>query len=146
MFELLGGVAWADGRLVPAELAAARGAASALGFDDPFGKAYGEFFDGPVELTRYAAERIDPRDRQVVLAGGVWLALADDELTATEVTLLRSLAGRMGMSEDEVHFAFDMARWVRTVCAEPSSWRREFERLLLATRLVLDAAPVGAQS
>lgn len=86
-FDLLVHVLWADGRVTPEELSAARGAANALGMDThSFGGLFGRV-GRPFEAL--GLEQLGPLERPMAYAVAVWMAMADGELAISENLLLR---------------------------------------------------------
>jgi hypothetical protein len=89
VFDLVVHMLWADGRVTPDELSAARGAANALGMDtSTFGGLFGRV-GRPFEAL--GLEQLGPLERPLAYAAAVWMAMADRELAHSEGSMLRRL-------------------------------------------------------
>lgn len=98
LYDLLVHVSWADGRITPDELSAARGAADALSMDTAsFGGLFGRV---AVSLESIGLEQLGPLERPLAYAAAVWMAMADQELAVSENTLLRRTRHALDLPEE----------------------------------------------
>jgi hypothetical protein len=97
LFDLGVHVLWADGRVTPDELSAARGMAIALGLDtSTFGGLFGRASRGFESL---GLDTLGPLERPLAYACAVWMALADRELAVSENLLLQRTRRVLGVGE-----------------------------------------------
>lgn len=134
-------VSWADGRVSDAELAAVRGAASALVQNDPLDASRGTLAVAPRAPTRQDFATLAERERHMLLAAASWAALADGKRTPHEARALDALACRSELDDEAAELLFDIARWVRLVRPRAATtWAVEFERLVHVTNSALGPA------
>lgn len=96
-FDLTVHVLWADGRVTPDELSAARGVAIALGLDTTtFGGLFGRV-GRPFESL--GLDTLGPLERPLAYACAAWMALADRELAVTENLLLQRTRRALSVGE-----------------------------------------------
>lgn len=97
LFDLVVHVLWADGRVTPDELSAARGAAIALKLDT---SSFGGLF-GRVSRTFESLEldSLGPLERPLAYGAAVWMALADRELAVSENLLLQRTRRVLGVGD-----------------------------------------------
>jgi len=98
LYDLLVHVSWADGRITPDELSAARGAADALSMDtSSFGGLFGRVV---VSLDAIGLEQLGPLERPLAYAAAVWMAMADQELAVSEHAVLRRARRALDLPEE----------------------------------------------
>ena len=93
-------MAWADGRIAPEEVSAARGVATVLGVAELGTVGPGMLSRGPVEPAVLSLERLGRRERELVYATAAWIAMADGVVDTAEQRALRILQGRLGLGAE----------------------------------------------
>ncbi|HEU4411089.1 MAG TPA: hypothetical protein VFS43_37900 [Polyangiaceae bacterium] len=131
--EVLALASWADGRVSPAELSAARGAAIALALLGPLDGACGALVARPRALAELDFGALTTRERQLVLAAAAWMTLVDAKRTPAEGEWLDELARRAELDDETAELLFDVAYWVRLVRPRGATWAHEFDRLIRVT-------------
>lgn len=119
MLEAASFMAWADRRLEPDELAAARGVATVLGL----GAAGAGMMSEATEAASLDFSGLDARGRELVYATAVWIALADGVLAPAERRALRILEGRLGLTPDRCE---DLEDLVHGIGGPGDGWDRRF--------------------
>lgn len=136
LFDLLVHVSWADGRITPDELSAARGAADALSMDtSSFGGLFGRV---TVSLDAVGLEQLGPLERPLAYAAAVWMAMADQELAVSENAVLRRTRRTLELSEElagrielmSIHHAREGGRTPATSVEGSEHRQRSLETLL----------------
>ncbi|GAB4207506.1 MAG: hypothetical protein OHK0013_25210 [Sandaracinaceae bacterium] len=112
-------MAWADRRLAPDELSAARGVATVLGL----GTAGAGMLSRSVDAASLDFSALDPRGRELVYATAVWIALADGVLEPSERRALRILEGRLGLTPERCE---DLEDLVHSLGGPGEGWDRRF--------------------
>ncbi len=98
LYDLLVHICWADGRITPDELSAARGAADALAMDTTsLGGLFGRV---AVSLDAIGLDQLGPLERPLAYAAAVWMAMADQELAVSEHAVLRRTRRALDLSEE----------------------------------------------
>lgn len=90
-------VAWADGRLVSREFAAARSVVTVLGIADLATQRPFFLRQTPREPARLAVTDLEPRESELVFVTGVWMAMSDGVVDASEERALRIVQGRLNL-------------------------------------------------
>jgi tellurite resistance protein len=112
-------MAWADRRLAPDELSAARGVATVLGL----GVAGAGVLSRAKEPASLDFTGLDTRGRELVYATAVWIALADGVLEPSERRALRILEGRLGLTPERCE---DLEDLVHGLGGPGEGWDRRF--------------------
>ncbi|MCC6668446.1 MAG: TerB family tellurite resistance protein [Polyangiaceae bacterium] len=134
-------VAWADGKVDPAEAAGIRGAAEQLGLgaDDlkVVEAALGRVFD----MNEVETVRMNRHTRLFTFAAAAWIASVDGAIAAAEESVLGLLGDRLGLSQ----VARDRARSVALgLHAGPPSQRPGgFDLVALKSQLSVGLSQIG---
>lgn len=112
-------MAWADRRLAPDELSAARGVATVLGLST----AGAGILSRAVEASSLDFSALDARGRELVYTTAVWIALADGVLEPAERRALRILQGRLGLTPERCE---DLEDLVHGLGGPGEGWDRRF--------------------
>ncbi|MCC6902500.1 MAG: TerB family tellurite resistance protein [Polyangiaceae bacterium] len=134
-------VAWADGKVDPAEAAGIRGAAEQLGLGADDRKvveaALGRHFD----MNEVETVRMNRHTRLFTFAAAAWIASVDGAIAAAEESVLALLADRLGLSQ----VARDRARTVALgLHAGPPSQRPGgFDLVALKSQLSTGLSQIG---
>jgi tellurite resistance protein len=94
----LAAVAWADGRIDPAEAAGIRSAASQLGLDAGDLKLVEDALSRHVALEEVETVRMSRLTRLFTFAVGTWIAHIDGQVPKEEQDALNLLGDRLGLS------------------------------------------------
>jgi hypothetical protein len=137
VFIALSQVAWADGRLLPAELAALRGAAQRLELLHRDSGVAGVLSRGPAALPALEAGDLPLRARALCVAGAAWAALTDDIATPPEDFALAWITEHSGIDAELASALSDVAWHVRLLRPAELPWADEFGVLCDAVDAVL---------
>jgi hypothetical protein len=144
--DVLAFISLSDGWLSSAELAAVRGAATALALVDPLDDWCRDLGEGRRTSDDLDLTSLTPRERHLVLAAAAWMVLVDAKRTPREARALDDVARRAGLDDEAAELLFDIARWVRLVrpCAQ-ATWSDEFDRLVRVADDALGPASSGSR-
>ncbi len=135
VFDTLLAIAWADGTLSEEEMAAARGAAIALGLtheaDSPRSSR------PPIAMSTIGLDQVSKRDADIVFICAAWMALADRIEDPREAQLLEVLQEKLRITNERAQTLKERARDLRRETPATVSWWKQFEILVVrAARLV----------
>lgn len=94
-------VAWADGKLVPAERAMMQAIISAAKITDQERAIALTYLGEPVKLTDLALERIPPADRLHIYSVACGVPAMDEDVAKAERAFLDRLATALGISPED---------------------------------------------
>lgn len=94
-------VAWADGKLVPAERAMMKAIIEAAKISDPERAVAATYLDEPVRLADVALERIPPAERLHIYAVACGVPAMDEDIAKAERAFLDRLATALGISAED---------------------------------------------
>jgi uncharacterized membrane protein YebE (DUF533 family) len=134
-------VAWADGKVDPAEATGIRGAAQqlTLGADDL--KVVEAALGRPFGMDEVETVRMPRLTRLFTYAAAIWVATLDGATTPEEDKVLGSLGDRLGLSQLARDRARDITLKLRT--APPSNLPGGFDLLSLRTQLSTGLSQIG---
>lgn len=98
-FVALATVAWADGRISAGEAKSLLRAASAAGLSGSDLEAVEAAIKETVALEAFDPGSMGERERAMTLAVAYWLARVDGVSSASEISHLRALGDKLGLSE-----------------------------------------------
>lgn len=136
-------IAWADGKIDPAEAQGIRGAAKQLGLNADDLKVVEAALGRPFGMDEVETVRMNRLTRLFTFAAGVWIASVDGGITADEEKILGVLADRLGLSK----LARDRARGATLALREapPSGLPGGFDLLQLRSKLSAGLSQIGDQ-
>lgn len=137
VFIALSQVAWADGRLRPAELAALRGAAQQLAIVERESGVAGLLSLGPSGLPALEIASLTLQARALCVAGAAWAALTDEIATPMEDFALAWIIEHSGLDAELAGELCEVAWQIRTLRPDDLSWSDEFGVLRSAVDAVL---------
>lgn len=134
-------IAWADGKVDPAEADGIRGAAKQLQLGPDDLKVVEAALGRPFGMDEVETVRMPRLTRLFTYAAGVWIASVDGGITADEEKLLSTLGDRLGLSQ----VARDRARGVTLSLrdAPPSGLPGGFDLPQLKSKLSTGLSQIG---
>lgn len=126
VLETVSFMAWADGRIAPDEVSAARGVATVLGLHRRDTGGPGLLARGPIEPEALTLVGLARPQRELIYATAAWIAMADGILDVSERRALRTLQGRLGLSAERCD---DLEELVFTYAGE-DDWERRYASIL----------------
>lgn len=134
----LAAVAWADGKLDPAEAAGIRSAAGQLGLGAEDLKAVEDALSRKVSLEEVESVRMSRLTRLFTFAVGTWIAHIDGQVPKEEREALTLLGDRLGLSSVARERAESAA-----IAVARSSQSGQFDLLELRSRLSASLSQIG---
>jgi uncharacterized membrane protein YebE (DUF533 family) len=134
-------VAWADGKLDPAEAAGIRGAAQQLRLNADDMKVVEAALARQFGMDEVETVRMNRLTRLFTFAAAIWIATIDGAVTAAEEKFLAVLADRLGLSQ----LARDRTRGVTLALRNgpPSNRPGGFDLLQLKSRISAGLSQIG---
>ncbi len=126
-------VAWADGKVDPAEAAGIRGAAHQLGLDADSVKVMESALGRAFTMDEVETVRMSRLTRLFTYASAVWIATVDGAVTPEETRALTLLGDRLGLSQVARDRARGVALGLRN--GPPSNRPGGFDLLALRSQL-----------
>jgi tellurite resistance protein len=134
-------IAWADGKVDPAEADGIRGAAKQLKLSPDDLKVVEAALGRPFGMDEVETVRMQRLARLFTFAAGVWIATLDGGITPDEEKILAVLGDRLGLSK----LARDRARGVALALREgpPSGVPGGFDLVQLNAKLSSSLSQIG---
>jgi len=132
-------VAWADGKVDPAEAQGIRSAAKQLGLEPDDMKVVEAALGREFGMDEVETVRMNRLTRLFTFATAVWVATLDGAITGDEEKMLATLGDRLGLSELARHGAKQAALSLRTVANLPGG----FDLVALRSRLSAGLSQIG---
>lgn len=134
-------VAWADGKIDPAEATGIRGAAQQLGLSPDDVKVVEAALGRQFGMDEVETVRMPRLTRLFTYAAAIWVATLDGAMTADEDKMLTNLGDRLGLSQAARDSARDATLGLRK--APPSDLPGGFDLLNLRSRLSAGLSQIG---
>jgi uncharacterized membrane protein YebE (DUF533 family) len=134
-------IAWADGKVDPAEADGIRGATKQLQLNADDIKVVEAALNRPFGMDEVETVRMNRLTRLFTYAAGVWIATVDGGITADEEKILTLLGDRLGLSK----LARDRARGAALGLREgpPSGVPGGFDLIQLNSKLSSGLSQIG---
>jgi hypothetical protein len=130
LFDVLVCMAWADRKLTPEEVSAARAAVVAFGLPER-GAHLDDALHAPRPFEALALSSLHGRDADIVYLCAAWMALADREQATEETSMLAELRVALGLDEARAGWLASRAVDLRMTTPPSDSWWRELELLVV---------------
>ncbi len=134
-------VAWADGKVDPAEATGIRGAAKQLELKPDDIKVVEAAIGRPFGMDEVETVRMSRLTRLFTFAAAIWVATLDGGITAEEDTMLENLGDRLGLSRVARERAREVTLGLRK--SPPSELPGGFDLLNLRARLSAGLSQIG---
>ncbi|MBK8996554.1 MAG: TerB family tellurite resistance protein [Myxococcales bacterium] len=134
-------MAWADGKVDPAEAAGIRGAAQQLALNADDTKVMEAALGRQYSLDEVETLRMNRHTRLFTYAAAVWIATLDGATTADEEKTLALLGDRLGLSQIARDRAKGVALGLRT--GPPSNRPGGFDLVALKSQLSAGLSQIG---
>ena len=138
LFDVLVCMAWADRKLTPEEVSAARAAVVAFGLPER-GKQLDEALAAPRPWEALPLAALKGRDADIVYLCAAWMALADREQATEETELLVQLRAALHIDEARASWLGRRAEDLRMDTPPSVSWWRELELLVVGAAKAIAA-------
>jgi uncharacterized membrane protein YebE (DUF533 family) len=134
-------MAWADGKIDPAEAAGIRGAAEQLALSADDAKVMEAAFGRPFSMDEVETVRMNRHTRLFTYAAAVWIATVDGGVTTDEEQVLSGLGDRLGLSQVARDRAKGVALGLRN--GPPSTRPGGFDLVALKSQLSAGLSQIG---
>ncbi len=134
-------VAWADGKVDPAEAAGIRGAAQQLGLSADDLKVVEAALGREFSMNEVETVHMNRHTRLFTYAAATWIARIDGGIAGAEEAVLMLLADRLGLSQVARENAKTVAHGLRV--GPPSNRPGGFDLVALKSRLSAGLSQIG---
>ena len=136
---MLVAMAWADGRLEPAERAGVLAAAGILNLSKELRDRVNDILQKPVPVEQILFDTLSAKERAFVYVAAAWMAGVDEDVDPKEEELMERAASLMGFSAARKAELGRLARDLEPPAEGGLQWASEIERLFRAIPPRLEA-------